>query len=472
MKFKFLPLLLIIIGFNTQAQNPGTLDLSFDPGFGTNTVVEAIAIQPDGKILIGGPFSLYDSTAINGIARLNTDGSLDTTFDPGAGVMGYVQGQQYHVYAIAIQTDGKILLGGAFHNFDNTPRDRIVRLNADGSLDNTFDPGDGADGEIRTMAIQGDGKILIGGSFSRYYSLSNLAPSITRINTDGTIDNSFSPGDGANSSINSLAIQGDGKIVIGGDFTSYDGTALNRIARINSDGSLDTGFDPGTGSDGTFPSIRTVKVQNDGKIIAAGYFDSFDGNTRRKIARLNSNGNFDASFDPGSGADLNAIHRVEILSGGNLIILGGFYNYDGISRNSIARISSNGALDTIFDPGFGCNNTGEALAIQSDGKILIGGNFTQYDGTLRNHIARVHNDQSTSIIEGFGKETFTVFPNPSNGIMQVVSSNTSVPYRIIDLNGVVVKEWNSSLNIDLVGYSTGMYFLQTEAGNVIRLVKY
>lgn len=471
MKLHLPTILLVSLCYQLYGQTPGSLDLSFDPGAGTNALVESIAIQPDGQILIGGPFSSYDGTSINGIARLNTDGSLDTTFDPGSGVMGHVAGQQYHVYDIAIQNDGKIILAGAFHNFDNVSRDRIVRLNADGSIDLTFNPGNGADSEVKAIALQPDGKILLAGSFTRYYNLSTT-PRLVRVNSDGTKDNTFTPGAGASSSINSLAIQADGKILIAGDFTTYDGTARNRVARVNSDGSLDTGFDPAAGSGGVFPSIRAVRIQNDGKVIVAGYFDSFDGTNKGRIARLNTNGSLDPSFDPGAGADLNAIHRVEILSSGKMIIVGSFYNFDGSSRNSIARIETDGSLDLVFDPGSGCNNTGEAMAIQSDGRILIGGNFGQYDGTARGHIARVHNDGTIGFSEEVAiQNKVSVYPNPTNGVFQVSSSNGLLQFNITDIKGVIIKDWSHSSTVDLSNYPKGVYFLQTASGQTIRICK-
>ncbi len=451
------------------SQSPGSLDPSFDPNTSTNALVESVAIQPDGKILIGGPFSDFNGTAINGIARLNADGTLDNTFDPGDGVAGIVQGQQYHVYAIVVQPDGKIILGGAFHNFDNTSRDRIVRLNADGSLDATFDPGNGADGTIRAMELQNDGKLIIGGSFN-YYNGSST-PFIARINADGSEDNTFDPGSGANSAIQGLTIQNDGKVVVVGDFTDFNGASLNRIARLNTDGSLDGAFNPGTGSGGTFPSIRDVEVQNDGKIVISGYFDEFDGTTRKKIARLNANGSLDASFDPGAGADLNAINKLEILANNSIMLVGGFYTYDGTSRNSIARINSDGSLDVAFDPGFGCNNTGEALAIQSDGKVVIGGNFGQYDGTQRIHIARAHNDIGPSSIDDIAEELLTVYPNPSNGIYHINGPVPMVEHCVTDLKGVMVQPWSTATTIDLSEVDAGIYLLRSTSGRAVKLVK-
>ncbi len=461
-------ILLVVVFFLYNvafAQNAGELDMSFDPGTGTNTLVEAIAVQDDGKILIGGPFSEYNGTTINGIARLNPDGSLDNSFNPGDGIAGIVTGQQYHVYDIAIQDDGKIILVGGFYYFDNVDRKRIVRLNTDGSIDLTFDPGDGADGNIRTIDLQDDGKMVIGGNLTYYNGFPNAAPFIARINSDGTQDNSFDPGTGANSAIQDLAIQDDGKIVIVGDFSEFNGTPYGRVARLNNDGTVDGSFDSGSGTGGIFPSVRSVNIQTDGKIVISGYFGSYDGNNIGQIARIESDGAFDASFDPGTPAG-NAIHKVEILPSDDFIVVGSFYSYDGTSRNSIARINSDGSLDTQFDPGNACNNTGEALAVQSDGKVLIGGNFTQYDGTARNYIARVHNE-ATSGLQDLQSSILDVYPNPSNGIFYLPDENE---YTLLNNAGKTILEGEGSY-LDLRTVSSGIYFLQLPNGQKIKLIK-
>ena len=377
--------------------------------------------------------------------------------------MGYVAGQQYHVYDIAIQNDGKIILVGGFHNYDNVGRNRIVRLNTDGSIDLSFDPGDAVDGTIRAVELQSDGKIVIGGSFTYYDGWPNDAPYIARLNTDGTQDNTFDPGTGANASISDVTIQDDGKILCGGDFTELNGVSRGHIARLNADGSLDNSFDPGAGTGGTFPAVRCVRVQNDNKIIASGYFDSFDGTTRGKIARLNADGSHDLSFDPGVGADLNAIHKVEILSDGDMILVGSFYQYDGVSRNSVARIDSDGGLDTGFDPGTGCNNTGEALAVQGDGKVLIGGNFGQYDGTTRNYMARIHNDVGTNGLSEVSEELVAVYPNPSNGHVNIQTGDKDAIVTIVNVQGQHILETSGDLvhiNLD-----EGMYFIHVSFEN-------
>ncbi|EKE67204.1 delta-60 repeat domain-containing protein, partial [Oceanibaculum indicum] len=180
--------------------------------------------QPDGKILIGGRFTSYDGTTRNRIARLNTDGSLDTSFNPGSGA-------DDNIYALVLQPDGKIMIGGNFTSYDGTARNRIARLNANGSLDTSFDPGSGANSTVQTIMLQPDGKILFGGSFSRYDEMARMR--FARLNANGSLDTSFDPGNGANNTVYSIAVQPDGKILIGGAFTSYDDKTRNRIARIN-----------------------------------------------------------------------------------------------------------------------------------------------------------------------------------------------------------------------------------------------
>ena len=171
-----------------------------------------------------------------GIARLNSDGGLDTGFNPGSGANSNVE-------YLALQSDGKVLIGGAFTNFNRTARIRIARLNGDGSLDAGFDAGLGANDSVFSVAVQSDGKVLIGGWFTNVNGTTRNF--VARLNSDGTLDASFDPG--ANNTVYSVAVQSDGKILIGGDFSMVKGTSRNRITRLNSDGSLDGGFNPDRG---------------------------------------------------------------------------------------------------------------------------------------------------------------------------------------------------------------------------------
>jgi uncharacterized delta-60 repeat protein len=358
----------------------GSLDTDFAAGAGANSFVYAVAAQSDGKILIGGNFSAYNGTSRGYIARLLTDGSLDTGFATGAGANGFV-------YAVAVQSDGKIIIGGNFNTYDGTSRVRVARLLTDGSLDTGFATGVGANGVVYSVAVQSDGKIIIGGNFNTYNGTSRGY--VARLNTNGTLDNGFAPGAGANGVVYSVAVQSDGNVLIGGSFTTYNGTSRGHVARLNTDGSLDIGFATGVGAMGS--GVNAVAVQSDGNVLIGGIFPTYNGISRGCVARLLTDGSLDTGFATGAGAG-NQVSSVAVQSDGKILIGGTFTTYDGTSRGYVARLLTDGSLDTGFlATGAGTNTYVNSAAVQSDGKIIIGGQFTTYNGTSRGYLARVWN---------------------------------------------------------------------------------
>jgi len=261
--------------------NSGGLDLSFNPGTGAvggSYPVYSISIQNDGKIIIGGDLTVYDGNPnLKRVARIEANGSFDATFDSTTGVNNLV-------YTTTIQDDGQIVMGGMFTTYNVTSRNRIARLNTDGTLDTTFAPGTGASSHVRTIAIQDDGQILIGGYFTIYDGTARSH--IARLNTDGTLDLTFNPGSGADGEVNCIAIQNDGQILIGGDFTTYNGISRNGFARLNTDGSLDTDFDIGTGVTGNTATVWSIVIQSNGRILIGGSFTTYNGTSRVGIARI------------------------------------------------------------------------------------------------------------------------------------------------------------------------------------------
>lgn len=245
-----------------------------------------------------------------------------------------------------------------------------------GSVDLTFDPGIGANNSVLKTAIQSDGKIIIAGEFTTYNGVSRNK--IARLNTDGSLDTSFNPGTGANSRILTFAIQNDGKIIIAGYFTNYNGTDINRIARLNSDGTLDSSFNVGTGTG----LVKTIKILSDTKILIGGSFFTYNGASVSCIARLNSDGTLDSTFNSGAGAN-NEVLSISIQSNDKIIIGGNFTSFNGVTRNYLARLNIDGTLDYSFDPIAGTNGYPVlSTAIQADGKILIGGDFNTYNGSI------------------------------------------------------------------------------------------
>ncbi|WP_187264548.1 T9SS type A sorting domain-containing protein [Pontibacter beigongshangensis] len=386
----------------------GTLDASFNPGAGfagsANSSVQSLALQPDGKIVVGGNFTSFNGIDRNRIARLNADGTLDASFNPGAGFTGSASSS---VQSLALQPDGKIMVGGSFSYDNGIKRYDIARLNADGTLDTSFDTPTNLIGPIYSIALQPDGKVVIGGSLLLFHNGTRISM-ITRLNADGTLDSSFDSGGtfgSFNNTVRSVALQPDGKIVVGGEFTAHNSRWCNYIARLNADGTNDASFNPGKGftpynpGQGTgfnFP-VYSVALQSDGKIVAGGDFSSYNGTRYSKIARLNGDGTVDGSF---IGKGFNDLVRSIVLQPDGKIVVGGdFTHYNGTPRSRIARLHADGTLDASFDPGTGFNSDDwpirvYALALQSDGKIVVGGWFTSFNGTEQNRIVRLNADGS------------------------------------------------------------------------------
>lgn len=485
----------------------GSFDSSFSPGTGASSNIYTCIVQSDGKIIIGGDFHYFNDNNIKYIARLNSDGSLDFSFNPGTALNN-------NIITSTIQSDGKILIGGNFTSYNGTSRSKIARLNSNGSLDFSFDPGEaldnsGLDNSTNAIAIQSDGKIIIGGLFSIYNGTTRER--IARINSDGSHDISFNTGSGANNVIYTSSIQSDGKIIIGGLFTVYNGTPINHIARLNVDGTLDTDFNVGTGVSNAFASINSSCIQSDGKIIIGGEFTDYNGTAIKNIVRLNIDGTLDATFNPGTGPN-NGINTISLQSDGKILIGGGFTSYNGTLKNRLARLNTNGTLDptfinggvsnyintsiiqpdgkiilggefimggsghiiryesngyfdSTFDSGLGANQSITAINIQSDGKIIIGGYFTSFDGYATNRICRLNNDGSfdTTFVTGTGADgAIQTISVESNG--KIIIGGKFTLYNGINRNGIARLNSDGSLDLTfnssaepIVGPSVGHF---------------
>lgn len=406
----------------------GSLDISFDPGDGVDQSVFALALQADGRIVIAGDFTTVDNVTRNGIARLASNGALDSSFDPGLGANDLVN-------AVAFQTN-KAVIAGYFTHIAGTPRGRIARLNENGSLDINFAPGWGANGPVLALAVQPDGKVIIGGTFTSVNGAART--NIARLNPDGSNDSSFDPGTGVaglTPSVRSIALQADGKVIIGGAFTSVNGTAHTNLARLKVDGSPDAGFSPlvDVVGAGVLAGINTLAVQNDGRIVVGGDFTGINGVGRRNIARLNADGSLDLNFDPGLGTD-DAVSALGVQANGKVVLGGYFTRVNGISRTNVARLNANGTLDPNFQPGSGTDYPVYATALQNDGKVLIGGLFATFNGTPRSGIARLIGD--------------TVIPSPqlfaprrTNNIFQVSFATVSGSSYVLEYRNSLANSW-------------------------------
>ncbi len=392
----------------------GVFDNTYPAGTGFNGNVYALVRQADGKMVVGGAFTSFNGTARNRIARLNADGSLDNTFDPGTGFNN-------DVYSLALDgTD--IYAGGNFTSFNGTGRVRIARLNTDGTLDTGFDPGTGFTLPSQApivYALAMDGTdVYAGGNFNTYNGTSRHG--IARLNNDGSLDTGFDPGSGFETSspgvvypiVRAIVLDGS-DVYVAGAFASYNGTSRANIIRINTDGTVDIGFDPGTGLSGTGYSL----LMSGTDVYVGGDFLSFNGTTRNYIVRINTDGTIDAGFTPDSMS--NAVYSM-VLDGTDVVIGGEFSYVGSVLHAGIVRLNADGTLDGGFAIGSGVNTTVHAVVMdgtdvviggrfiidlntsfngyvhvvlpQSDGKVIVGGDFTSFAGTSRNRILRLNAD--------------------------------------------------------------------------------
>ena len=393
MKLKFITLFTALSTSVVVLGQTGSFDAAFNTGTGADNGVRTIVVQPDGKAIVGGNFQNFNGQAAGRIVRLNEDGSTDASFNTGSGANGIIT-------AIALQADGKVLIAGGFTNYNGTNRRRVARLNADGSLDSGFNAGTGPNQRVDDIAVQADGKVLIAGIFA---TVNGSARSrVARLNANGSVDGSFDPGTGANGDVKALDLQADGKVMIGGTFTTFNGTASNRLARLNADGSLDGGFTIGTGSNAP---IWDLLVQPDGKVVLTGEFSNYNGTSRNRIARVNADGTLDVSFYPVSGLfDVTgAIGRRLAMHGGGKILVGGTFTMaNGFTHNRIARFNPNGGVDSGFSSGAGASGSIWAVATRPNGKILVGGGFVNFAFNIVGRIAQLNGDDCPELGANFG----------------------------------------------------------------------
>ncbi|MCX6953872.1 MAG: immunoglobulin domain-containing protein [Verrucomicrobia bacterium] len=308
----------------------GTTDIAFAiPGSGFSSDVYALAVQPDGKVIVGGRFTALDGATAHGLLRLDATGTRDATFDS-------VYNFQNDVYALALQADGRILVAGS-ENYSPGSNPSLVRLRTDGTRDVTFAlPGSAINGDVNALVVLPDGDVYVGGSFSSIGSVA--ANGIARLNADGTRDTGFAVGTGFGGYVYALALQPDGKLVVGGDFSTYQGVATGNVARLDAAGVRDTAFAATEFVDG---SVAALALQADGKIFAAGDFSSYGFSTSLDIphvARLNANGTIDTSFSsPTLLADPSAL---QLTGSGGLLVAGGALGFPARMSTGLALLES------------------------------------------------------------------------------------------------------------------------------------
>ncbi len=486
---KALPAALLACSIGLAHAVPWVPD-TFAQGGGTNLETMVMVKDASNRLLVGGLFNTTEGQAgYQGVARYKTDDSLDTAFK--------VKTDEF-VKAIAVQSDGKILIGGQFHYVypSDTPLTAtqiwgIARLNADGTLDSGFANAPAgkvkSNHNVRGIAVQGDGKIVIGGYFTLIDGVARNR--IARLNADGTLDTTFdAAGVGANGNIEDVKLQSDGKILISGSFTQVRGTNILGVARLNADGTLDTTFTPNAGNPGApngawtgnFP-VYQMALQSDGKILINGGTLQYAGKYHAGVVRLNPNGTPDntfQSFISNWGASV-------AVQPDNKIVVGGDFGKAGqrnpdtnavigtdVDRLRIARFNADGTPDTDFDTSNGADAWVWAVLPDGNDKLYVGGKFNQVGGIVRHGVARlIPGDASAASCSRI------YLSQGGGGATDLYAGATNLPIALANLGqaGAPKVAYNAlgvnPTNRKLYGISAGnqLVTVNAETGNVVGL---
>lgn len=390
-----------------RLNSDGTLDTSYSIGTGFNDVVNDIALQQDGKLLAVGDFTEFNAISQNQIVRLHTDGSLDATFNSGDGVGRFQPSNGFiaprYIGNVNIQPDGKILIGGDYNRYDGNPVSRYTRLNSDGTLDNSFFNIDDLGIEIAsiyTSLVLSSGDFIVGGNFDKHNSYKKSG--LIKLSSSGQVDLSFNSGHGPTEEYYSTEIReiiktSGNKLYVTGRFNEYDDVFSRNIARLNSDGSIDTSFSTGTDEliNGFNAEVNDVIELSSGKIVVVGEFETYNGNPAPGIVRLNNDGSFDNTFNVGAGvSSSNLINTVVELADGKFLIGGFFDEFDGFTTRNLARLNADGSIDATFF----VSSASQIYNIHllNNGQFFIG-TYSYNNDTIIGRLAKINSDGTRDI---------------------------------------------------------------------------
>jgi uncharacterized delta-60 repeat protein len=408
-----------------------------------------LAIQADGKILLGGLFVKPGST-FAGVQRLNTDGSADASF--------IETDVDTEVKAVAVQADGKIVIGGGFIQVGGHAHHYLARLNADGSLDSSFaDPN--LDDYVWAIAVQPDGNVLAVGDFQNAGVTARAYAA--RFTTFGALDTSFADTHICCGPARAVAVQANGGVLVGGYFLGVVGdSSIGGIARFGSNGALDAAFPMNPSA----TTVGTIVVAPDGSIYVGSSYNTTDQASQRPVAKLSANGTLDTTY-----ADIHADSGTGTLAlqpNGKVLFGGIFEVVDGQPRHALARLNANGTLDTTFADMQFSFSAGDAngyiygVAAQADGKLIAIGNFTLAGGAqARLNAARVvTSDAVASTLTGqaSGASVIVTWTRTGDGpelaqAPTLMHSSNGVNFSAIGTMTRIATGWRMTANFNVSG---------------------
>lgn len=455
-------------GSIVKIQPDGETDLSFNPNYGAIGLygISKCYKLDDGTILLSSA-QQYNERKIKNLIRINENGSIVDSV--------YINFRNLNISGISISSDAnnKVILsnGSGVHKIFKNGLIDTSFTNTEGLLSNI-------NNFIRTISVQNDNKILVAGNF-KLLSNNLYRQRIYRTNEDGSIDLTFNVNKGFNGTaittnsfyINNLKVQPDNKIIAGGKFTNFNDISCNNLTRINTDGSIDVQFNTNIGS-GLNKETKDIILQPNGKIVIVGSFTLFNGLPTNYIIRLNENGTVDNTFvSPFNNSDeFNRITKIKILNNGKFIIVGVI---DGIQK--LLRLNENGTIDTTFfsendflrisQADNNINNVDliKDLAILDNSKILVVGDFYKVNNITRHGFALFNNDDELSVnpIKDDKKENISLVPNPVDDFVTIESSKRYSKVDIYDISGrFISSEFLHENSCNLNYLKSGIYILK------------
>jgi uncharacterized delta-60 repeat protein len=456
--------------------NQNGIDASFNPVKGFNGIISQVCHQTDGKIIVSGGFNFYSEKSIGSLARLNRDGTVDSTFNPN-GV-----GLNSPAACVTQRPDGKLIVAGGFSQYNRENAYYLLRLNEDGSRDATFTPAtsyfsNGSSVLINsTRSILPDGdKIIVGGN------------GLLKLNADGTRDPAFKMT--SKGSYFDIKFAPDGKILVAGNFSTFREVSTQSIAKVNPDGSADPSFSLAAFK--SLPTIYSLAVQPDGKILAAGLFELYDEQHAVPIVRLNTNGTIDSTFHAKiPDWTYRWIRKIELLPDERILICTfSSATQPCFSENravaSIILLNEDGSLARQFnddDQAFAGPSSVYTMSVQENNVVICGDLIRKKNGSFASYLASFKIEKIDQTLDGiitisknynsadftlpevkassglsvtFGAPSDTTVIKIDNGVVHIVGSGTATVsvaqagnYAFNPVTGVIIVEVKSNVKLN------------------------
>ena len=470
------------VGYLFRMNRNGSIDSSFTHGkveqismttdWVLNTqkkvdgLIESLTIDFQGRIVVGaynerlnlfdGPkvWPNYSHNPYRPVGAASRSRSLNRLFPNGAFDTTFYCNTYGTIFCTASQPDGKIIVGCSEKNIVDTSYYKyLFRVNNDGSLDTNFHQGTGLNGRLRDIEVLPDGKILLAGDFTEYNG--QFANHLTRLNADGTLDKSFTPGTGPNYPVECMAIQSDGKILLGGYFYSYDGTMISKICRINEDGTFDDTFNPG--GFGANAGVRAIAIQEDGNILIGGDFTTYNGVPRTKIARLIG----DAPQDTCA----LKLYFTDVMD----------YTCNGSLATATVNIKHAQGASTISWIGQGTTFTSSDSVAIFNQEDVYSCTVTDNVGCSKTISLKIEDClPDVGVEEVINTVSASLYPNPSTGTFTVLSLSEIQELQVYDQSGRVSQQsspLSNKVQLNLEGHPAGIYPIRIKTTDGVAVLK-